>query len=80
MRRKCRRIVLVGPSDRSDPRRTSQTGDSIVGHTSRTSVFGAYRDKGRIITRRTDPDPIWAELASQRIARYGEIIRESGVD
>ncbi|CAB9525527.1 FAD dependent oxidoreductase [Seminavis robusta] len=35
-------------------------------------VYGAHYDEGRI-TRKTDPDPIWAELASRSIDRYPDI-------
>ena len=58
------RIALIGPSE------PSNRDDS-------RDIFAAHHDEGRI-TRRTDPDPIWAELASRSIARYDEIVKESG--
>ena len=63
------RIVLIGPSE------PSKQVDSLGDDTS-FAVFGAHYDEGRI-TRRTDPDPIWAELASRSIGRYSEISRSA---
>ena len=63
-------IVMIGPSEPS-----RNEGEGNYGHS--RSIFGAHYDEGRI-TRRTDPDPIWAELASRSISRYDEIRQESG--
>lgn len=60
-------IVLIGQSEPKDN----------AYDTKKRRVFGAHYDEGRI-TRRTDPDPIWAELASRSIKRYDEIRQESG--
>jgi glycine/D-amino acid oxidase-like deaminating enzyme len=40
-------------------------------------VFGAHHDEGRI-TRKTDTNPIWAELAARSIDRYKEIQQDAG--
>ena len=61
------RVALVGPCER--PR--DQWGNR--------SVFGAHHDEGRI-TRCTDPDPTWAELARRSIDRYAAIAEASGID
>eukprot|EP00571_Detonula_confervacea_P017064 CAMPEP_0172309248 /NCGR_PEP_ID=MMETSP1058-20130122/9602_1 /TAXON_ID=83371 /ORGANISM="Detonula confervacea, Strain CCMP 353" /LENGTH=703 /DNA_ID=CAMNT_0013021843 /DNA_START=119 /DNA_END=2230 /DNA_ORIENTATION=+ len=65
------RIVLIGPSERSHTKDDSDPKDASL------IIFGAHHDEGRI-TRRTDPEPIWAELASRSISRYEEILQESG--
>ena len=41
------------------------------------AVMGAHYDEGRI-TRKTDPDPVWARLAARSIDRYAEIAAEAG--
>mmetsp|Transcript_43600 Transcript_43600/g.79722 ORF Transcript_43600/g.79722 Transcript_43600/m.79722 type:complete len:473 (+) Transcript_43600:109-1527(+) len=72
-------IVLIGPSEpSSDPcSAAGGVGNSNSRDDASTSIFGAHHDEGRI-TRRTDCDPIWAELASRSISRYEEIVQESG--
>ena len=42
-----------------------------------TDIFGAHYDEARI-TRSTDSEPIWANLATRSIARYTQIEQESG--
>lgn len=57
------KVVLVGREER--PR----------SEWSSLEIFGACYDEGRI-TRKTDPDPTWAALASASIDRYSEIEKE----
>eukprot|EP00746_Dinoflagellata_sp_MGD_P086547 gnl/MRDRNA2_/MRDRNA2_34264_c0_seq2.p1 gnl/MRDRNA2_/MRDRNA2_34264_c0~~gnl/MRDRNA2_/MRDRNA2_34264_c0_seq2.p1 ORF type:complete len:465 (-),score=69.76 gnl/MRDRNA2_/MRDRNA2_34264_c0_seq2:11-1405(-) len=59
------KVVLVGP-----PERPRSEWHSL-------EIFGACYDEGRI-TRKTDPDPTWAALASASIDRYAEIEKEGG--
>lgn len=47
------RIALVGPSE----------GSNNNGSNNNNKVFGAHYDEGRI-TRKTNRDPVWAELAA----------------
>ena len=56
------RVALVGPLEQAARSK---------------GVFGAHHDEGRI-TRKTDPDDVWALLAVRSIDRYDEIKRESG--
>lgn len=53
------KTLLIGPPEPGD-------------FASHTGVFASHYDQGRI-TRQLDRDPVWARLASQSIARYGEI-------
>mmetsp|Transcript_6214 Transcript_6214/g.13521 ORF Transcript_6214/g.13521 Transcript_6214/m.13521 type:complete len:466 (+) Transcript_6214:123-1520(+) len=73
------RIVLIGPSEQSCTDRAVVAARDMDGDDASSLIFGAHYDEGRI-TRRTDPDPIWAELASRSISRYNEILHESGLD
>jgi len=63
------KIVLIGPSE---PDTAACADGCAAGSANHPKVYGAHYDEGRI-TRRTDPDPIWAELASRSVRRYGEI-------
>eukprot|EP00192_Tetraselmis_astigmatica_P005173 CAMPEP_0117654216 /NCGR_PEP_ID=MMETSP0804-20121206/3625_1 /TAXON_ID=1074897 /ORGANISM="Tetraselmis astigmatica, Strain CCMP880" /LENGTH=502 /DNA_ID=CAMNT_0005460481 /DNA_START=30 /DNA_END=1538 /DNA_ORIENTATION=- len=60
------KVAAIGPAE---PPRSSWGG---------IEVFGAHYDEGRI-TRKTDPDPVWAELAQRSISRYLAMQQESGV-
>ncbi|MCJ8518428.1 sarcosine oxidase [Pseudorhizobium tarimense] len=59
-------VALIGPQEPQD--KTSHHG-----------VFASHYDEARI-TRTIDPDPVWARLANQSIARYGQIATESGIE
>ena len=61
-------VALIGPAEvnRSDADAWAVT-----------EVFGAHYDEGRI-TRKTDPDPVWATLAARSVERYGEIVEDAG--
>lgn len=52
-------VVLIGPEE----------PDSLTTH---EGVFASHYDAARI-TRKLDPDPVWARLATEAIARYPEI-------
>ncbi len=58
-------VALIGPDEPAD--KSSHDG-----------VFASHYDEGRI-TRTIDPDPVWARLAHQSIARYRAIEKESGL-
>jgi glycine/D-amino acid oxidase-like deaminating enzyme len=58
-------VALIGP-------------DEPVDKSSHEGVFASHYDEGRI-TRTIDPDPVWARLAHQSIARYRAIEQQSGV-
>lgn len=49
-------VVAVGPPECNSSRKAE------------VEIFGAHYDEGRI-TRRTDPDPVWALLAQRSIGR-----------
>jgi sarcosine oxidase len=59
------RVVAIGPGEPADWQQHQ-------------GVFASHYDQGRI-TRIIDPDPVWAHLAAQSIAAYGEIEQKSGV-
>lgn len=59
-------VCLIGPQEPVD----AQTHHG---------VFASHYDEARI-TRTIDPDPVWARLARQSIARYEAIAAESGID
>ncbi|EGE58505.1 UNVERIFIED_ORG: sarcosine oxidase [Rhizobium esperanzae] len=59
-------VAVIGPDEPAD-RKTHQ------------GVFASHYDEGRI-TRTIDPDRNWALLANRSIGRYGEIVRDSGID
>ena len=52
------RVVLVGPPE--PPNRTAFAD---------RTTFGAHYDEGRIY-RRTDPHPVWANLAQRSVERF----------
>ena len=58
-------VVAIGPSEPQD--RKAHHG-----------VFASHYDEGRI-TRTIDPDPVWAMLAKNSIARYREIETATGI-
>ena len=60
------RIVLIGPSE------SDEDDDGMS-----RCVYGEHYDDNRV-AQRTDPDPVWAELASRSMARYDEIYQEWG--
>ena len=68
------RIALIGPSEHSECASSNISDDDV--NTQRT-IFGAHYDEGRITRSVTDPDEIWAELASRSIDRYDEIVQDS---
>ncbi|MBW7883992.1 MAG: FAD-dependent oxidoreductase [Caldilineaceae bacterium] len=59
------RVLAIGPEEPADWQ-------------SHTGVFASHYDQGRI-TRISDPDPIWAQLAARSLAVYGEIELNSDV-
>lgn len=59
-------VALIGPEEPADPQHHQ-------------GVFASHYDEARI-TRTIDPDPVWARLAHQSIARYGAIAAESGIE
>ncbi len=59
-------VALIGPQEPVDTQRHQ-------------GVFASHYDEARI-TRTIDPDPVWARLAHQSIARYAAIAAESGID
>lgn len=59
-------VALIGPQEPVDAQ-------------NHYGVFASHYDEARI-TRTIDPDPVWARLARQSIARYGAIAAESGID
>ena len=65
------RVVVVGPDEvsKQDP----------PGAWEAAEIFGAHYDEGRI-TRKTDPDAVWAELAARSVDRYRTIAEEAGLD
>ncbi|MCA9997961.1 MAG: FAD-binding oxidoreductase [Anaerolineales bacterium] len=58
-------VALLGPDEPQDWR-------------SHEGVFSSHYDEGRI-TRILDADPVWARLAADSLAAYGEIERRSGI-
>ncbi|HEX2148271.1 MAG TPA: FAD-dependent oxidoreductase, partial [Pseudorhizobium sp.] len=58
-------VALIGPAEPAN----------LQDH---DGVFASHYDEARI-TRTIDPDPIWARLAHQSIARYDAIAAESGI-
>lgn len=58
------RCALVGPDEPAD--RSTHEGP-----------FASHHDAGRI-TRRIDPQPLWATLAARSIERYAELERATG--
>ncbi|MEZ4513584.1 MAG: FAD-binding oxidoreductase [Chloroflexota bacterium] len=58
-------VALLGPDEPQDWR-------------SHDGVFSSHYDEGRI-TRILDADPVWARLAADSLAVYGEIEQRSGI-
>jgi len=71
------KIALVGPSEIGV--KNKGIDDPMRMPEQKVEVYGAHYDEGRI-TRKTDQDPIWAELASRSIDRYDEIKKEANAD
>ena len=61
------RVALVGPPERAE----AEWGA--------LEIFASHYDEGRIF-RKTDPDPLWADLAVRSIDRYPDIAAESGIE
>ncbi|MEM8774459.1 MAG: FAD-dependent oxidoreductase [Pseudomonadota bacterium] len=59
-------VVLIGPGE----------PENMAGH---SGVFASHYDAGRI-TRRTDPSAFWARVSDESLARYGEILADSGIE
>lgn len=59
------RVALLGPDEPQDWR-------------AHDGVFASHYDEGRI-TRILDADPVWARLAADSLAAYGEVERRSGM-
>lgn len=70
------KIVLIGPSEPGIDGSSTSSSSRTCPAACQPKVYGAHYDEGRI-TRRTDPDPIWAELASRSIRRYSEISQDA---
>lgn len=76
------KVFCVGLSECTDSERSAAaagTDSESANQTRHRSIFGAHYDEGRI-TRRSDPNALWGELASCSIDRYRSIERESGID
>ena len=82
------KVLCVGLSECTEAERSAAAAAAAADYSSHQtthqghehrSIFGAHYDEGRI-TRRSDPNALWGELASRSIDRYRAIERESGID
>ena len=62
------KVLLLGPRERHP-----DLFDPLT-----PARFCCHADEGRI-TRRVDPDPVWAALAARSIARYAELEADTGI-